>query len=636
MEKIKIVSLSTAFLLIFAAMLSSVSFEVAHGESQSQVSPPEGSGPYLDGWINRGINKTWGGGILQISIHYPAISPGQKAEPNVTDAPYPTLLFSPGYMMTIDVYASFAGGITSWGFVCVIVGSPSNAWDSERASDLVDALNWLDEQNDNSSFELSQLMDESKFGVLGHSLGGMATVMASGSEPRFKVSVPIAPFVMPGSAARARDIHAPILIIVGSADTIAPPATMSYPLYEEANPPKLCITLMGVDHLNVVNLCPKYVISFLKLYLYEDLDYAEYLYGPTAQQEIDDGKIKLMYDLRIITEYEVLSNGVLYTILIYSDSIILDLVYNQTLFQINVTVTGLPGTTGTANMTIPKQLAPGQDIEVYLDGESYSFTLTQNSTCYFVYLMYAHSQHKITISFVDLTPPVLSIISPSANSAVKLSSVTVSWSGSDAASGIEHYEVKLDDGSWIEVGTTSEYTFSELADGSYTVYVRAYDKASNWRNVSINFIVDTVAPILLIGSPSSGLEIDSSTVIVTWSGSDGISGVDYFEVKLDGGSWINVGNNTSYIFTELADGSHMVYVKAVDKAGNPTEAQVSFTVKTTIVTPTLIWMQWWFWTIIGLGVVFSVVVVFCIRRRKLHRLLHQYRNRPSVRSSSLT
>lgn len=400
MSQTKLVSLSAVFLFILAAIFSSFPFGVAHGESQSQVSPPEGFGPYSDGWINRGIPRTLGG-ILQISVHYPAISLGEEAEPDATEAPYPTLLFSPGFMTSMVVYWSFAGGITSWGFVCVIVGSDPRAEDSERANDLIDALNWLDEQNDNSSFKLSQLMDESKFGVLGHSLGGMATVIACGSEPRFKVSVPIAPFVIsPGLAA---DTHVPILIIVGSDDTISPPDIMSYPLYNMANPPKLYITLTGVDHFDVVFefMSFKYVISFLKLYLYEDQDYAEYLYGATAQQEIDDGKIKLMYDLRRVTEHKVLINGDQYTILTYSNSTLLNLVFNQTLNQVNFTVTGPPDTTGTVNITIPKQLIPaGYDVEVHFDGESYPFALTQNSACYFVFFMYTHSQHQITISFV--------------------------------------------------------------------------------------------------------------------------------------------------------------------------------------------------------------------------------------------
>lgn len=410
MKKIKLVSLSAMFLLIFAAILS-FPYGVAHEEQANQVSPPVGFGPYLVGWINTNVPKT-GGRTLPMSIHYPAINPGVGTNPNATEAPYPTLLFSLGHTGTIAQYQPFAARITSWGFVCVLVGSDLEAFATERATDLIDALNWLDEQNDNSSFKLSQLMDESKFGVLGHSMGGAATIMASGSEPRFKVSVSIAPYFSPVPAART---HVPILIVVGSKDTVCPHSIISYPIYKEANPPKLFLTLTGVDHLGIVFGfgCFKYVVSFLKLYLYEDQDYADFLYGTTAQQEIDDGKIKLMYDLRRITEHQVLINGALYTILTYSNSTLLNLVYNHTLNQLNFTVTGPPETTGIANITLPKQLvSEGYDIQVYFDGESYPFTLTQNYTCYFVYLTYTHDQHQITISFVDLTSRARSTPTP--------------------------------------------------------------------------------------------------------------------------------------------------------------------------------------------------------------------------------
>jgi len=533
MKEIKLVSLSAVFLLIFAAMLSSFPYGAVQEEQASQVSTPVGFGPYLVGWINTDAPKT-GVETLPISIHYPAINPGVGTDPNATEAPYPTLLFSLGFGAKIGDYSFFVTTITSWGFVCVLVGSDSQAWDSERSNDLVETLNWLDEQNDNSSFKLSQMMDESKFGVLGHSLGGAATITASGNEPRFKLSVPIAPYILPGltvaTPESAADIHVPLLIVVGSSDQVSPPATMSSPVYGEGNSPKFYITITGVNHYSIVfnSRCLEYVVSFLKFYLHEDQEYARYFYGTPAQQEIDDGKIKLKYDLRKVTEYEVFSHGAKYTVLTYSDSTFLGLVYNQTLNQLEFTVTGPPDTLGTANITIPKQLTPkGYNITVYLDGESYPLAPTSNSTSYFVYLTYTHSQHQITIRFVDLTPPTLYIMSPSANSQVNSSNVTVGWIGSDNASGIDHYEVKLDENSWI-----------------------------------------------------------------------------------------NVGTNVSHIFTEVADGAHTICVRAVDKAGNPTEIQASFNAKTAVSAPALIWMEWWFWAIICVAVMSMVILVFHIRRRR--------------------
>lgn len=124
-------------------------------------------------------------------------------------------------------------------------------------------------------------------------------------------------------------------------------------------------------------------------------------------------------------------------------------------------------------------------------------------------------------------------------------------------------------------------------------------------------IVDFVPPTLWIISPSVGYKVESSKLTVTWIGSDADSGIDHYEVKLDEGAWINVGNNTSYNFTELDDGSHTVYVKAVDKAGNSVEHSVDFTVDTTIFPP-----MWTVITALVPAIIVSVAVVYFLRRKK--------------------
>ena len=86
-------------------------------------------------------------------------------------------------------------------------------------------------------------------------------------------------------------------------------------------------------------------------------------------------------------------------------------------------------------------------------------------------------------------------------------------------------------------------------------------------------------PTVSIISPSNGAEVTTCNVTVEWNGSDD-TGIDHFEVRLDGGSWINVGTNTSYTFTDLSEGSHTVEVRAFDEAGNTATATVTFTVKT--------------------------------------------------------
>ncbi|MGQ9718373.1 MAG: Ig-like domain-containing protein [Nitrososphaerales archaeon] len=99
--------------------------------------------------------------------------------------------------------------------------------------------------------------------------------------------------------------------------------------------------------------------------------------------------------------------------------------------------------------------------------------------------------YTLEITIEDNIPPTLSITSPTNGTQVKSSSVQVTWIGSDADTGIDHYEAKLDDGSWLDVGTTASHTFTNVPDGSHTVRVKAVDGADNSKISLVNFTVNT-------------------------------------------------------------------------------------------------------------------------------------------------
>ncbi|UJG44426.1 MAG: caspase family protein [Candidatus Heimdallarchaeum endolithica] len=302
----------------------------------------------------------------------------------------------------------------------------------------------------------------------------------------------------------------------------------------------------------------------------------------------------------------------------------------------------------------------------------------------------------------DTTPPTVSITDPADGATVYSADVTVSWTGSDNV-GIDHYNVRIDSGSWTNVGTATSHTFTGLSDGSHTVDVNAYDAAGNVGSDSVTFTVDTsappteytftgslsagqdstqhtfnvpsntikievqlqmpsgadydlslwdsngartggwtnsdhstktniansdysgysanpewinvdpptvfgtwktgcyaysgsgtytitvtltlsgpdtAAPTVTITAPTDGSTVNSADVTVTWTGSDNV-GIDHYEVRIDSGSWTNVGTATSHTFTGLSDGSHTVDVNAYDAAGNVGSDSVTFTVDTT-------------------------------------------------------
>ncbi|MFP4608333.1 MAG: Ig-like domain-containing protein, partial [Candidatus Aenigmatarchaeota archaeon] len=193
-----------------------------------------------------------------------------------------------------------------------------------------------------------------------------------------------------------------------------------------------------------------------------------------------------------------------------------------------------------------------------------------------------NSRTDTTNLTIDTTPPQIDINEPLENEAFDVDEVTLKWNGNDATTGIDHYEVRLDNGSWIDKGNGTNHTFSNLAEGEHTAEVRGWDNAGNNRIENVNFTVDKTPPDIEITSPTESEIVNESDITAEWTGSDNISGIDYYEVRIDNGSWIAVGNDTSYTFMNILDGNHTIEVEAWDTAGNNATDMVNFTVDTSL------------------------------------------------------
>ena len=132
----------------------------------------------------------------------------------------------------------------------------------------------------------------------------------------------------------------------------------------------------------------------------------------------------------------------------------------------------------------------------------------------------------------------------------------------------------------VSANTTS-YNDTDVSNMmTYYYYVTAVNavgegNASNTVNVTLNY--DLEAPTLTIDKPKNGTTIYEKKVTVSWTGSDNVA-IDHYEVKLDNGTWVNVGTDTSYVFGNLTVGHHVIYVKAVDTSNNSVVHYVEFTV----------------------------------------------------------
>jgi len=127
-----------------------------------------------------------------------------------------------------------------------------------------------------------------------------------------------------------------------------------------------------------------------------------------------------------------------------------------------------------------------------------------------VYYISGSSTYELEIEIEDHVPPTLSITSPTNSSEVESSTVQVTWTGSDLDTGIDHYEVKLDDGSWINIANT-DFNFTEVSNGSHTILVKAVDGADNSKEVIVNFTVNTG---ILFGLDFNTMAIIGAAVVV--------------------------------------------------------------------------------------------------------------------------
>jgi len=128
--------------------------------------------------------------------------------------------------------------------------------------------------------------------------------------------------------------------------------------------------------------------------------------------------------------------------------------------------------------------------------------------------------------------------------------------------------VKIDD---IVVSKVSGGTLDTLADGQHVVRVDTTDSTGNPVFTTVAFTVDTVAPVVTISSPVSGVTKTNNPVL-SYAVSDG-----NVVVKLDGAIIPKTNGDKLGVLT---DGFHTVRVESTDLVNNIGAAEVTFILDT--------------------------------------------------------
>ncbi|MGA1866788.1 MAG: Ig-like domain-containing protein, partial [Thermoplasmatota archaeon] len=186
------------------------------------------------------------------------------------------------------------------------------------------------------------------------------------------------------------------------------------------------------------------------------------------------------------------------------------------------------------------------------------------------------------VSFIiDTYLPELAIQTPEDGVYYRNGDIKVIWNGSDNGTGLEGYWFRMNDWNWTSMGMRNDRSLWGLPDGHYTIQIKAVDRARNSRTETVGFVIDGTSPNLRILSPVDGSFISNSPVTVRWNGTDDTSGLDHYEIKLEGDQWRDVGDDITFTMVNLIEGKYLFSIRMWDRAGNDIQVSTSFTLDQT-------------------------------------------------------
>src|SRR4026208_1060223 len=179
-------------------------------------------------------------------------------------------------------------------------------------------------------------------------------------------------------------------------------------------------------------------------------------------------------------------------------------------------------------------------------------------------------------------------------------SIKLAFSGNDSGGvGVGQFECSLDGGTFVSCTSPLEYSSEKISDGAHILELRAKDLVGNISPTSsFTWTVDTVPPDANIESATNGNgtiigtggNTSSNSMLFNFSGIDtggkegnGV-GINHFQCSLDNSNFSAcIGPVRA---SNLADGTHILEVRAEDNVGNisPSPSSFTWTVDTTAPT----------------------------------------------------
>lgn len=239
------------------------------------------------------------------------------------------------------------------------------------------------------------------------------------------------------------------------------------------------------------------------------------------------------------------------------------------------------------------------------------------------YVISTNQQDRFPLMSRFSDAPPVAIISPTGLACNTNGSLRANASQShDALDGQESLEFRWDwnaDGIWDTAWVRDALTAHRYTHiGTFTIALEVQDSCCNVVRTTATVMVEDVAPIINI-QQESGAVVHTRTATVTWQSSDGESGLDHFEVVLDGGNATIFSNaTTSAEFSGLQNGNHTITVRAFDRAGNNASDTIMFEVDAQADLTSLLLVA-----VVGVLVAAVILVVFIVLHKRKRNVGNQ-------------
>lgn len=285
-----------ALLVVFASLFTTVATAQDNSEGRYR---PEGRE------IGREASREFGERLFEVRTYQPEVDADEFAAATIFypltlsfDAPMGGVVLVPGYRGSAANYEWWGPAMASLGYAVMIMdtNTPTDGLE-DRKNALVAGVSFLKAENENPDSPLSGKMDAERVAIMGHSMGGGATLAAAqelGDE--IKAAIPLALYCCePGGSFSAdySDLEVPTLIIASAADEVAPPAEHARLLFDTLgdDTPRVYLEFSEGNHMLVANGGPdlatvgKFALAFLKAHVDDNQALTDFLKSPDQEYQ---------------------------------------------------------------------------------------------------------------------------------------------------------------------------------------------------------------------------------------------------------------------------------------------------------------------------------------------------------------